>query len=167
VLFFALSINGEQAIARMFHKAPAVVSNMQPEMFKVGRVVQERFAEVFRAEGAVPGQPRWTPLSEKWTVPERIAEGFAGRRPILVRTTGYRRSFQTLAIGAMAVTVGSRDVRDALLQLGGKTGLGRLVPPRPITARVRAAFERNQYREIVDILRKGLMERLGWDRLTK
>lgn len=159
MVFLTLGLNGEQALARIFYKAPASLNDLTKEMRRVGAIIKNSFVSVFLDEGAVGGNPKWVPLSSQWTVPERIKQGYGGEEPILRRRGGYMRSFRP-TVGKFSVSVASNDIRDTLLQLGGLNGLKRRVPARTITARVRAAFERSDWREIIDILRNGLKDRM-------
>jgi hypothetical protein len=105
-----------------------------------GDAIRRAFADNFATEG----QGGWPALSEAWTVPERQAQGFAGRHPILKRTGSLMRSVterghplhtsQVIPTGAgrFSVEIGSEDIRYNLLHFGGRTALGTVIPARPM-----------------------------------
>ena len=114
---------------------------MQEPMERVGGdAIRAAFAQNFSSEG----QGGWPSLSEAWTVPERRAQGFAGRHPILKRTGGLMRSvterghplhtseIMVMGAGRFTVSIGSEDVRYNALHFGMRTALGTVIPPRPM-----------------------------------
>ncbi len=101
----------------------------------IADAVRQRVAENFTRQGSASGA--WAPLAP-WTVKDRQQKGYAGTRPILVRTGRYRdthtnrsspnhyESIQSTGSG-FVVETGSNDFRDTWLQRGTAR-----IPGRPV-----------------------------------
>jgi len=102
---------------------------------KLADGIRQQFQANFTRQGS--GAGAWAPLAPA-TVAQRRAQGYAGQRPILVRSGDYRRSFLERggdnheriwqsAVG-LSVEVGSDDYRARELELGTSR-----IPARPVT----------------------------------
>ena len=111
------------------------------ERCKIAGAVRQGVARNFTSQRAGDG-PFWQRLAPS-TVLDRLMLGYAGERPILVRSGSFRDShtnpanpdhreeWETTAEG-YSVEIGSRDERDAVLQ-GGQIGPSFVIPPRPVS----------------------------------
>jgi phage gpG-like protein len=124
-----------QILARITQADPNV-------MEEVAEAIRDGFFENFSNESAGNGAP-WVALAD-WTQRERERGGFGAQHPILVRTGGYRASWVDAgAAGHVSIresdgmgwTVGegSSDSRTSVLESGGVTDTGHIVPPRPVS----------------------------------
>lgn len=106
------------------------------EQRPVEQSIRSQFARNFAREGSDAGA--WAPLAP-FTVAQRLALGFPGPHPILVRTGRYRRSYTqsgsgnallefSPTAGGWEMVVGSDDERAAELEFGTDR-----IPPRPVT----------------------------------
>mgnify|MGYP006969396131 FL=1 len=102
----------------------------------IADAIRQQFAENFTRQGSGAGQ--WARLAPS-TIAQRRRLGFAGQRPILVRTGRYRASFtqrgaanhyETVQYrgGYTTIDVGSDDERGEWLERGT-----RRMPARPVT----------------------------------
>lgn len=100
---------------------------------KIADGVRQAFQENFSTEGAASGEP-WKPLASR-TVATRQKLGWSPRRPILVRTGKYRRSFvqsggehiEQISSGGngLQIDVGSR-LANRIHERGGTTNIPSL-----------------------------------------
>lgn len=102
-----------------------------------GDALRRAFAENFSSEG----HGSWAQLSEATTVPERIALGYPGRHPILVREGDLRESatnpghplhveeMQNYGGGRLTLSLGSDDPRYERLHFGDED---EKLPDRPM-----------------------------------
>ena len=102
----------------------------------IADAIRREFASNFTRQGSGAGQ--WPSLSPR-TVAERRQAGYAGERPILVRSGRYRASFTQAGAadhyesvqyrgGFTTIDVGSDDERGPELELGRAR-----MPARPVT----------------------------------
>ncbi len=122
------------------------------EQAQIGRSVRREFARIFSDQG---GTVRWAPLAPS-TVSDRVRKGFPGRRPILIRTGGYMRSWVQAGdsdhiedfertVNGWNLKVGSRDYR----AIWHEFGTARM-PARPV-ANLPAGAEDRIARTIDDV----------------
>ena len=108
---------------------------LQPEslLMAAGQRLLAGVEHAFQQEG-----PGWAPLRPR-TVREREREGVGGRRPILQRTGGLRRSFKAV-IDGNTLLIESHDPRAAILQREGPNRRARpiVIPSSDVLQAVRA-----------------------------
>lgn len=136
----------ERAYADLDRLFRALVRPRAADMRRVADAVRAGFAENFEREAA-GDFGHWDPLAES-TVEERIALGFPGERPILVRTGDYLRSWTdagapdhveelTFEASGFRLDVGSADNRVEVLEEGND-----FVPARPVSLLSQRAEQR-------------------------
>lgn len=105
----------------------ARLMDAEPGMAEAGAVLESGVDEAFEA-GDRGG---WAALARQ-TIQERTQAGYGGEHPILIRSGSYLASFQQKERSSLEVTVGSDDSRFNLLNYGGQSDDGFLVPGRPV-----------------------------------
>lgn len=129
---------------RLFVGLGATVAAFPDALRDALPTIRAAHAAVFRTAG-LAGRGGWPALSESWTVPERIALGYGGRAPILVRT-GALRDHVLNTPAVVSKTADGFELRIAptpnvggvakyrILARGGTTSLGTRIPARPMVA---------------------------------
>lgn len=123
---------------RLFDKWRNLDRHLEEPVARIGGdALRRAFAENFSSEG----HGEWAPLSEATTVPERIALGYPGRHPILVREGDLRESVTNLGHplhveemqnwggGRLTLSLSSEDPRYERLHFGDED---EKLPARPM-----------------------------------
>ena len=144
--FIEIKIDNQEINKRLLDLATRG-ENLRPLMKNIAGVFAYSTEENFKEEG----RPKWTDLAESTKKQRKKTGHYPGQ---ILQVTGQLASSISTYYDDNSAIIGSNLDYAAIHQLGGQTGKGKktTIPARPYLKLIN-----NEYKDIIDILKKSLI----------